>query len=201
VGSAVAAVCCCRCAWLTLNRQWHGRTGNVRYRTYSAGHDGTTRRYDVTITVDRDGGDHLNPAEFAVAAEQAASAGAASIVSAHTASGYVVDGQSRGDYWSSLNRRERQGMLSEMPAATLSPDALKPGHGRGRVREEDTMRTIEIQDPMGHHIELGQIPDEDVELASGAIDSLAITGEAVTPLLAAQLRAFLAQSGIRLADQ
>jgi hypothetical protein len=26
-------------------------------------HDGTTRRYDVTITVDRDGGDHPNPAE------------------------------------------------------------------------------------------------------------------------------------------
>jgi hypothetical protein len=25
------------------------------------------RRYDVTITVDRDGGDHPNPAEFAVA--------------------------------------------------------------------------------------------------------------------------------------
>jgi hypothetical protein len=44
------------------------------------------RRYDVTITVDRDGGDHPNPAEFAGAAEQAASAGAASIVSAHTAS-------------------------------------------------------------------------------------------------------------------
>ena len=28
------------------------------------------RRYDVTITVDRDGGDHPNPAEFAAAAEQ-----------------------------------------------------------------------------------------------------------------------------------
>ena len=63
------------------------------------------------------------------------------------------------------------------------------------------MKTIEIRDPTGHRIELGQIPDEDVELASGAIDSLAITGEAVTPLLAAQLRAFLAQSGIRLADR
>jgi hypothetical protein len=37
-------------------------------------------------------------------------------------------------------------------------------------REEDTMKTIEIRDPMGHHIELGQIPDEDLELASGAID-------------------------------
>ena len=44
------------------------------------------RRYDVTITVDRDGGDHPNPAEFALAAEQAASARTASIVTAHTAS-------------------------------------------------------------------------------------------------------------------
>ena len=44
------------------------------------------RRYDVTITIDRDGGDHPNPAEFAVAAEQAASARSASIMSAHTAS-------------------------------------------------------------------------------------------------------------------
>ena len=44
------------------------------------------RRYDVTITVDRVGGDHRDPAEFAVAAGQAASARAASIVSAHTAS-------------------------------------------------------------------------------------------------------------------
>src|SRR5258707_14749957 len=44
------------------------------------------RRYDVTITVDRDGGDHPNPAEFAAAAGQTASARAASTVSAHTAS-------------------------------------------------------------------------------------------------------------------
>ena len=44
-----------------------------------------SRRYDITITVDRDGGDHQDPTEFAVAAEQAASARAASIVSAHTA--------------------------------------------------------------------------------------------------------------------
>jgi hypothetical protein len=44
------------------------------------------RRYDVTITVGRDGSDYPNPAEFAAAAEQAASARAASIVSAHTAS-------------------------------------------------------------------------------------------------------------------
>ena len=47
------------------------------------------RRYDVTITVDQDGGHHPNPAEFAVAAQQAASARAASIVSAHTA-GQIV---------------------------------------------------------------------------------------------------------------
>jgi hypothetical protein len=41
--------------------------------------------YDVTITVDRDS-DHLpNPAQFAVAAEQAASARSGSIMSAHTA--------------------------------------------------------------------------------------------------------------------
>lgn len=41
-------------------------------------------RYDVTITVDMDGGGHPNPAEFAAAGEQAAPARAASIVSAHT---------------------------------------------------------------------------------------------------------------------
>lgn len=41
-------------------------------------------RYDVTITVDQDSGHHPNPAEFAMAAQQAASARAASIVSAHT---------------------------------------------------------------------------------------------------------------------
>jgi hypothetical protein len=49
------------------------------------------RRYDVTITVDQDGGHHPNPnpAEFAVAAQKEASARAASIVSAHTA-GQIV---------------------------------------------------------------------------------------------------------------
>ena len=46
-------------------------------------------RYDVTITVDRDDDGPPDPAEFAVAAEQAASARAASIVSAHTASQIV----------------------------------------------------------------------------------------------------------------
>ena len=43
------------------------------------------RCYDVTITVGSDSCHHSKPAEFAVAAEQAASARSASIVSAHTA--------------------------------------------------------------------------------------------------------------------
>ena len=50
---------------------------------------GVADSYDVTITVDQDGGHHPNPAEFAVAAQEAASARAASIVSAHTA-GQIV---------------------------------------------------------------------------------------------------------------
>jgi hypothetical protein len=73
---------------LTLNRQW-ASDRNVRYRTYSARYDRIIRRYDVTITIDRDCGSSPNPAEFAVAAGQAASARAASIVSAHTASQIV----------------------------------------------------------------------------------------------------------------
>jgi hypothetical protein len=44
------------------------------------------RRYDVTITVNRDDGGPPDPAQFAVAAERVASARAASIVSAHTVS-------------------------------------------------------------------------------------------------------------------
>jgi hypothetical protein len=47
------------------------------------------RRYDVTVTVDRHDGHPPNPADFAVAAERAASGRAASIVSAHTASQVV----------------------------------------------------------------------------------------------------------------
>ena len=43
------------------------------------------RLYDVTITVDQDSGYLPNPAEFAMAAEQAASARTASIITAHTA--------------------------------------------------------------------------------------------------------------------
>jgi hypothetical protein len=42
-------------------------------------------RYDVTVTVARDGGYLPGPVEFAVAAEQAASNRNASVVTAHTA--------------------------------------------------------------------------------------------------------------------
>ena len=42
-------------------------------------------RYDVTVTVARDAGRFPGPAEFAVAAEHAASIRSASIVTAHTA--------------------------------------------------------------------------------------------------------------------
>jgi hypothetical protein len=41
--------------------------------------------YDVAVIVDRNRGHLPNPAEFAVAARQAASARAASIISPHTA--------------------------------------------------------------------------------------------------------------------
>jgi hypothetical protein len=47
------------------------------------------RRYDVTAAMDQDGGHNPNSVEFAVAAQQAASARAASIVSAHMA-GQIV---------------------------------------------------------------------------------------------------------------
>lgn len=43
------------------------------------------RRYGVTITVARDGDRLLDPAEFAVTAQQAAPVRVASIVTAHTA--------------------------------------------------------------------------------------------------------------------
>jgi hypothetical protein len=42
-------------------------------------------RYDLTVTVASDGGYLPDPAEFAVAAEQAASSRAASVMSADTA--------------------------------------------------------------------------------------------------------------------
>ena len=47
------------------------------------------RRYNVTITVNSEGDHLMDPAEFAAAAKRAASAKAAGIVSAHTASQIV----------------------------------------------------------------------------------------------------------------
>ena len=74
---------------LRLNRQWHDQAEMSDIGLTVPGMTEPPRRYDVTITVDQDGGHHPNPAEFAVAAQQAASARAASIVSAHTA-GQIV---------------------------------------------------------------------------------------------------------------
>jgi hypothetical protein len=54
---------------------------------------GSSSCYDATITVDTDGGYLPGPAEFAVAAEQVASAGAASVMDAHTAE-KIVSGAS-----------------------------------------------------------------------------------------------------------
>ena len=42
-------------------------------------------RYDITVTVERNGGTLPSPADFAVIAERAASSRNASVVSAHTA--------------------------------------------------------------------------------------------------------------------
>jgi hypothetical protein len=74
---------------LTLNRQWHDQAAMSDTGLTVPGMTEPPRRYDVTITVDQDGGHHPNPAEFAVAAQQAASARAASMVSAHT-TGQIV---------------------------------------------------------------------------------------------------------------
>jgi hypothetical protein len=51
--------------------------------------DKELRRYDITVTIPRDGGCLPGPEEFAVAAGQAASGKAASVMSAHTA-GQVI---------------------------------------------------------------------------------------------------------------
>ena len=51
-------------------------------------------RYDVTVTVARDGGSLPDPVEFAVAAEQAASSRIATVVSAHTAEQIISAGHS-----------------------------------------------------------------------------------------------------------
>jgi hypothetical protein len=62
---------------------------NIRYRTYSARHNRTTPPLQRHHHRGPDVGHYPNPAKFATAAQQAASARAASIVSAHTA-GQIV---------------------------------------------------------------------------------------------------------------
>jgi hypothetical protein len=66
------------CLPLTLNHQRHGRVGMSDAGLTVPGMTELPRRYDVTVTVDRDSGHLPNPAEFAAAAEQAASARSAS---------------------------------------------------------------------------------------------------------------------------
>jgi hypothetical protein len=73
------------CLLLTLDRQRLSQAGMSDTGLTVPGITEPPCRYDVTITVDRDDGAHPSPAEFAVAAEQAASSRTASIVSAHTA--------------------------------------------------------------------------------------------------------------------
>jgi len=80
--SAVAALLC---LLLTPDRQWHCQDEMSDTGLTVPGMTGPSLRYDITITVDRDGGHLPNPAEFAVTAQQAASARGAAIVSAHTA--------------------------------------------------------------------------------------------------------------------
>jgi hypothetical protein len=59
----------------------HQNVGPPAYRTGMNDH----HRYDVTVTITKGGGNRPDPAEFAVAAEQAASSRAAAVMSAHTA--------------------------------------------------------------------------------------------------------------------
>jgi hypothetical protein len=75
---------------LTLNRQWHGWAEMSDTGLTMQEMTEPPCRYGVTIAVDRgrDGGHLPNPAEFAVAAEQAASARAVRIVSATRPASY-----------------------------------------------------------------------------------------------------------------
>jgi hypothetical protein len=69
---------------LTLNRQWQAGLEMSDTGFTVPRHDGTTPPLRRHRHCGHEGSDHPNPAEFVVAVEQAASARAASIVSAHT---------------------------------------------------------------------------------------------------------------------
>ncbi len=80
--SAVAALLC---LLLPPDLQWHCQDEMSYTGLTVPGMTEPSRRYDITITVDRDGGHLPNPAGFAVTAQRAALARGAAIVSAHTA--------------------------------------------------------------------------------------------------------------------
>jgi hypothetical protein len=87
------------------------------------------RRYDITITVDRDGGYLPNPAEFTVTALQAAAARDAAIVSAHTA-GQIISVVSPSRPWTGPPPSpppwpwspKRSGAQSRLPPADTTAD-------------------------------------------------------------------------------
>ena len=88
-------------------------------RLIVSGMNELSRRYDVTVTVARDGSYLRDPAEFAVAAEQAAMSRNATIVSAHTAeqiiSAVTVEAS---------DRSAAVAVVSEAPSCR----AVSPGH-------------------------------------------------------------------------
>ena len=88
LAGVVAALCCCtspRAVDAQSSRQGIARPELSDIGFTVPGMTESPRRYDVTITVDRDTSRFPNPAELAVVAGQAASARAARVVSPHTA--------------------------------------------------------------------------------------------------------------------
>lgn len=88
-------------------------------------------RYNVTITVERNGGHLPSPAEFALADQQAASAWAASVVTAHTTeriiSVVVVQ---------TADRRSATAIATVVVSETLGVRAHHPAVGRTGRRVE-----------------------------------------------------------------
>jgi hypothetical protein len=116
-----------------------------------------SRWYDVTITVDRDGSQFPNPAEFAVTAQQAVSARGACIVSAYTAgqiiSVVIVPGrrQARG-----RRRRAGRGIRSALDIRPHPPPLgaallLRPDRSlrrrRARIRAVHPQLPLQLSDP------------------------------------------------------
>jgi hypothetical protein len=94
----------------------------------------------VLISADRGQLRTMRLLPFTAAADETAS------VAGPRHDGYVVDGQSRDDYWSSLNRRNRQGMLSEMqrsryPLMPSNRSWTRPGPGGGHDEDHRDSRS------------------------------------------------------------